>query len=78
MRKCIFIFAGALIKRKINIKFLITFLKSVTVRIIKIVPKAAPNSSKFLALMSLFSPVYIQGRLLKTGLQSQAAFGTTF
>jgi hypothetical protein len=67
MRKCIFKFAGALIKRKINIEFLITSLKSVTVRIIKIVPKAAPNScTGFLALMSLFSPVYIQSRLLKT------------
>ncbi len=70
MRKCFFKFAGALIKRKINIKFLITSLKSVTVRIIKSVPKAAPKScSGFLALMSLFSPVYIQAPAIKNNFQ---------
>jgi hypothetical protein len=41
-----------------------------TVRIIKIVPKAAPNSSSgFLGLMSLFSPVYIQAPAITNNFQ---------
>ncbi len=65
-------------KRKINLKFLLVYLKTLTK------PKIfSVRGVKFLFWLSLprigrFSPVYIHARLSEHFSESQAGYGTTF